>query len=371
VWCRSVTPEEEIALLKAESTTLREQELEACLAKDSHNSGKPPSSDGLSRKSGKRPGGQFGHRGQTLSLVATPDATVEPRPERCAGCHAPLNEAPTVLWERRQVHELPPLRLLVREHQALYVHCPSCQTITVGTFPAQASSRAQYGPRLRARCAYLVEQRLARYGPVRALLRDLFGARFSLGTLVTWVREAATVLHNDETGVRRAGTLAWAHVTSTPQLTHHAIHSKRGGEATEAIGNLPGFAGVSVRLLTPATRSCWPPSMRRISCLSGVRSRPPPRTSWSGCGRGRSWRSISGSGLRHDLTIPFDNNQVKRDLRMLKVQQQLSGAFRSEGGAGTFARIRSYLSCLSKQGIPLLTTLETVLAGQLLYPASA
>ena len=99
-----MTLEEENAALKAENARLREgyeqarehlallaarvQELEARLAKDSHNSGKPPSSDGLGRKtkslrrrSGKQPGGQLGHRGETLHLVATPNAVVEHRPE--------------------------------------------------------------------------------------------------------------------------------------------------------------------------------------------------------------------------------------------------------------------------------------------------
>ena len=53
-------------------------------------------------------------------------------------------------------------------------------------------------------------------------------------------------LHQDETGVRRGGQLAWAHVASTPRLTHYAMHAKRGREATDAIGILPGFTGVSV-----------------------------------------------------------------------------------------------------------------------------
>ncbi len=168
-----------------------------------------------------------------------------------------------VLRERRQVQEVPPLRLQVTEHQALHVCCPSCRSVSVGTFSVEAPSRAQYGPRLRALAVYLVEQQLVPYARVRALLADLFGVTLSLGTLVAWVQQAAAVLepmelrvkqalarvpvlHSDETGVRRAGTLAWAHVASTTRLTHYAVHSKRGSEATAAIGILPPFTGVSV-----------------------------------------------------------------------------------------------------------------------------
>jgi transposase len=134
--------EDVIAILTAENARQREQiadlaarvqELEARLAKDSHNSSKPPSSDGLGRKtrslrrrSGKKPGGQLGHRGETLRLVATPDAVVAHRPPVCASCQAPLDEAPVVLGERRQVCELPALRLIVQEHRALHLRCLRC-----------------------------------------------------------------------------------------------------------------------------------------------------------------------------------------------------------------------------------------------------
>src|SRR5260370_32372818 len=106
---------EQIAELVAQNAALaaRVQELEARLAKDSHNSSKPPSSDGLTRKtrrlrrrSGKKPGGQLGHRGRMLRLVATPDAVVEHRPTGWACCHAPfdaLDDAAVERRERRQV----------------------------------------------------------------------------------------------------------------------------------------------------------------------------------------------------------------------------------------------------------------------------
>jgi transposase len=279
-----MTPEEEIASLTAENARQREQiaallervqELEARLAKastDSHSSHKPPSSDPLGRKrprsqrhkSGKKPGGQLGHRGETLHLVAVPDEVVEHRPAVCAECQTPLDQtAPVVLYERRQVRDLPAVRLVVREHRALHVRCPQCAQVSVGQFPPEAPSRAQYGPGLRALGVYLLEQQLIPYARVRELFTDLLGAPVSMGTLERWVRQAAqtlqpveeaikgaltqaAVLHNDETGVRRAGALAWAHVTSTSRLTHYAIHAQRGSAATDAIGILPRFTGVSV-----------------------------------------------------------------------------------------------------------------------------
>ena len=458
----------------------RVQELEGRLAKDSHNSGKPPTSDGLARKtrslrkrSGKKPGGQIGHHGETLRLVAAPDAVVEHRPGVCTGCQRPLAvDAPVVLRERRQVRELPPLRLVVQEHQALHVQCPACQVVSVGAFPPDAPSRAQYGVHLRALAVYLVEQQLVPYGRVHELFADLFGAPLSRGTLVAWVRQGAAalapvearikaalapvearikaalgrapVLHSDETGVRQAGHLAWAHVACTDRLTHYAIHPQRGHAATDAIGILPIYRGVNVHdgwaayranagcrhalcnihhlreltFLEEQYQQAWATDLKgllremkaateqarahdqdrlaaatrdafvaRYDALlaSGLAANPPPARG-SPRRRGRSKQSPARNLLERlwlgreqvlafldDLTIPFDNNQAERDLRMLKVQQKISGCFRapdgSDAGAAAFARIRGYLSTLRKQGMALLAARETVCAGRPLYPA--
>jgi len=180
-----MTPEARSAELEAENATLRQrvemlaaqvQDLQARLAKDSRNSSKPPSSDGLKRKpkslrqrSGKKAGGQLGQRGETLRLVATPDVVVEQRPAVCARCQAALDEAATVVrHERRQVWELPPVRLHITEHRALHVRCPACQAVSVGAFPPEARSRAQYGARLRALAVYLVQAQLVPFGRGRA-----------------------------------------------------------------------------------------------------------------------------------------------------------------------------------------------------------
>src|ERR1044071_2293005 len=123
----------------------RNSELEALSAKDSHNSSRPPSTDlpwakrtkSLRRPSGKRPGGQAGHRGETLHLFERPNRVVEHRPRECRSCHAPLDSAQVVGHRRQQVVEVVPARLRVTEHRLAVLRCSSSRKMTRGEVPGE------------------------------------------------------------------------------------------------------------------------------------------------------------------------------------------------------------------------------------------
>jgi transposase len=246
---------------------LRIEELERRLAKDSHNSSKPPSSDGLGRKPGKQRekrgkpwGGQKGHEGHALLHVLTPDSMVSHRPGRCEQCQFDLPQELGQVKERRQVHDLPDLRLLVQEHQLEEIRCPACQHLTRGTFPAGVDAPAQYGPRVQALAVYLSQFQLLPLERTCEALADLCQCQLSEATLVNWIAAAAKQLepsmhqlktlliagsfqHGDETGIRIKGLLHWVHVNATRWLTLYGWHRKRGKEALEAMGIWPRFVG--------------------------------------------------------------------------------------------------------------------------------
>ena len=180
--------------------TERVKALQEWLAKDSHNSHLPPSSDrfvcqpkSLRKKSEKKPGGQEGHRGSTLLLQQAPDEVVRHEVARCQHCQADLHEVPPSGIERRHVVDLPLPRLVVREHQAEEKPCPSCQRLTVATFPAEVRAPVQYGPTIGAIGVYLVQQHLLPLARTCEVMEDLLGISMSEGTLCELMARCARI----------------------------------------------------------------------------------------------------------------------------------------------------------------------------------
>lgn len=446
-----------IARLEAEVAELRVQ-----LAGNSRNSSRPPSSDGLSkppvdprkrslrRRSGRRPGGQEGHEGARLEPVVVPDERVEHRPEHCEGCGGDLASAePLVGGEYRQVFDLPEGALLrVVEHVAARRRC-GCGHVSAGGFPDGVGAPTQYGPGVRALGVYLCVFQHLPYDRAGRALRDIAGASVSAGSLSEWVAQAATgltdfderlrellvaaaVAHFDETGARIAGRLGWVHSASTEALTRYTAHARRGGEAIDAAGVLPGFAGVAVhdgwapyrnyegcdhglcnihhlRELAAAAEAghTWPVAM---SCLlldtkdlvEGVRAAGADRLDDRVLAElADSYQTIIAMGhdehppaagkktkahnlllrleryepdvlrFAHDFRVPFGNNQAEQDIRMVKLQQKISGCWRTHHGAWRFLAIRSYISTARKHGHDTLDVLGQLAAGRPWLPRAA
>jgi len=243
------------------------RQLEDRQALNSRNSNQPPSSDGLTKppprslrqKTGRKPGGQPGHPGHTLEPVKKPDHFQVHRLHRCpCGLCGGVSLAgqPVLDYERRQVFDLPPLRLVVTEHQAEIKQCPISGLTVKASFPCGVEAPVQYGPHFRGFTLYLFNQQLLPFDRLRQTCLDLFGQPLSLGTLsqtnvrayhaldpvaATIVRALiqAAVVNVDESGVRVAGRLHWLHVACTPHLTFYGVHAKRGTEAMDALGVLP------------------------------------------------------------------------------------------------------------------------------------
>jgi len=440
-------------------------ELERRLGKDSSNSSKPPSSDGLrkpartgrqddERAARRRPGKQPDAPGAHLAQVTQPDEVAWHVPDRCGGCGATLADAPVVGVQARQVFDLPPLRLLATEHRAQRRRC-ACGTTTTGRFPAHARAAACYGPGVRALVCYLCVHQHLPVDRAAQLLADVLGASVATGTLAAVVAEgargldsfvevvreglaAAPVAHFDETGARVAGRLHWVHSASTGLLSLFTVHAKRGKVAMDQAGVLPGFAGVAVhdgwapywryRHVTHALCGAhllreldaaaeepgqgWAAGMAellvdaKLACdraraagvqrvddqararlhtryerllADGQAANPPPPV--NGRRRRRTRRSPAarllarldahrGEVLRllDDTRVPFDNNQAERDLRMVKLQQKISGCWRTPAGAEAFLALRSYLSTARKHGRNPLAVLAQLFQGQAWLP---
>src|SRR5580700_6521163 len=240
-------------------------ELERRLGLNSGNSGKPPSSDGLKKpvrvsslreRSGKKTGGQNGHRGETLRRSETPDATIDHFPQTCAGCGEALSAAMATDHIARQVFDLPePQPLIVTEHRAHRCCCAACGTHTRANFPEGVKAPVQYGARIAAFVVYLLHYQMLPEKRLAELMADLFGVRLTTATIaamgracavrfqgfVTAVRDlvaAAAVKHLDETGLRIGGKTQWLHIASTILLTFYRVSPKRGSMPE----NLTGIA---------------------------------------------------------------------------------------------------------------------------------
>lgn len=214
-------------------------------------------------KTGKKPGGQTGHKGHTLQKNAEPDEVKNHQPKACPRCGLDLADIAGELVEARQVVDLPEvIRLLTVEHRAYQVCCPGCNCQVKADFPEQVTAPVAYGPHLQTTCTLLKMEQAISLERIVQMIADWFGHSPSEATVQNWIGIASVRLAPieakikegiiqavsagfDETCVRSGKKNAWIHVARTEKLTHFSCPGGRGKVAIEKAGILPHFRGVA------------------------------------------------------------------------------------------------------------------------------
>ena len=256
---REVISNQRIEVLEKENENLREELSRYKIKKDSSNSSMPPSSDmnnpirnkSLREKSGKKAGGQHGHKGKTLEFRKDPDEVIEHIPKTCDQCGIILIDTQNELIESRQVFDIPPIKVICTEHRIFSNRC-NCGHINCGVFPITVKSMVQYGCNMEATIAYMHTRQFMPYDRMREYFECVMNLEISTGGINHILQrfvskckpiydalkvkvEAATNLGCDETGAKVNKEKGWFWTWQNKFFTYIAFSSSRGFDTIESL----------------------------------------------------------------------------------------------------------------------------------------
>ena len=391
------------------------------------------------KKSGRKPGGQPGHKGYTLEMKAKPDEVITLPVDNCVNCHRNLKNMPAEL-EKRQVFEIPEPRIWVSEYQAQVKYCEDCDCTTVACFPEHVTHTTQYGPRAKSLMVYMTEYQLLPYKRASEFFKTIYNHGVSVGTIVNAVNALsnrldyvegeikellikANLAHADETGMNVNGKKHWLHTVGTKELTHYALHEKRGRDAMDDIGILPEFDGTLIhdhwksyyyyasrhglcnahhlrelRFIYENHNINWAKKIsdllieinehkeklisekkaftkqhlrqyhkRYDEILSKAKWEQSRKATIESTNLLKRLKNFKSEVLLFmmDMEVPFTNNLSEQDIRMMKVKQKISGGFRSDEGVKSFCRIRSIISTAIKNKKNIFEVLQRAFQGKI------
>lgn len=253
--------ERKVELLEIENKFLREENALLKTKITSQNSSLPPSKDitrlnksnASNRKpSGKKPGGQFDHKGTTLEFRKSPDVIEEMKVKQCQYCNYDLSGIEQTVTDRQQVIDIPPITPQVTEYVKYSVVCPHCNKLSSSELPIrEVKSKIQYGERIRTWVTYLNVRQVVSKGRLQELFGDLFDLPVSQGTIANIVAQSglnmkgvynqikeyihtSKIVGADETSCNISGTNHWLWAYQNASATFMFINSSRGYKAIQS-----------------------------------------------------------------------------------------------------------------------------------------
>ena len=256
---RNAELEQRVKLLEEKIETLLNVLQRKAVKKDSHNSSLPPSHDkfkpkknrSLRKKTGKKTGGQKGHKGHTLKQKSKPDKYVDLKSDYCIKCGSSLSTLNQYLLSRRQVVEIPPIEPVYIEYRQYACTC-LCGHKQKADYPKNVNAPIQYGESVIAMICYLNVFQYVPYARLKEMFTSIFGLSLSEGSIENLLNKGArkaipvynAILEqiksakyagSDETGAKVNGKKWWIWVWQNIQNTFIAASDNRGFATVEKI----------------------------------------------------------------------------------------------------------------------------------------
>lgn len=242
-----------VDILTVENNSLRNRLSKYEHPKNSNNSSVPPSKDenrpkrkSLREKSGKKPGGQKGRKGNTLKMTSDPDFIEHLTSNYCNCCGESLEHSVAIPSGKRQVYDIPKIEIKVTEYHIYKKQCV-CGNITESEYPSEANAPVSYGNNIESLIGYFHTRQYLPFKRMQEMFNDVFSAPISEGglhyildKLVTKAKPAYELIKqriqstkkyavgSDETGMRVNGNKHWAWTWQNEEATFITITDNRG-----------------------------------------------------------------------------------------------------------------------------------------------